>query len=110
MDKLTFKDYLATKEKLREAIKQTPVRQATYRLRKYCKFPVGETKELKEYIALKPKQDVIVEWHYADIDNPTAISMKFKDVDNVDCEKEYKAFWSDARLQKWLLRNTRELS
>lgn len=109
MEKLTFKDYLASKEKLREAIQQTPVRQATYRLRKYCKFPVGETKELKEYIALKPKQEVIVEWHYADIDNPTAISMSFKNVDGINLEQKFKAFWSDERLQKWLLRNTREV-
>ena len=42
MEKLTFKQYLESKSKLREAIKQTPVHKAEYVMRKYCKLPVGE--------------------------------------------------------------------
>ena len=109
MGKLTFKDYLASKEKLREAIAQTPIHKATYSLRKYCKFPVGESKEEKQFISLKPKHEVIVEWLYNDVDNPTAVSLTFENVDGVDGEEKFKAFWSDARLRKWLDRNTREI-
>jgi len=109
MEKLTFKEYLASKEKLREAIANTPVHKARYTLRKYCKFPVGESKEEKEFVSLKPKHEIIVEWLYQDPNNPTAVSMTFENVDGVDADKEYVAFWSDQRLQKWLLKNTREL-
>ena len=109
MDKLTFKQYLKSKDKLREAIKQTPIRKAEYVMRKYCKLPVGESKENKEYIALKPKHKLIVEWNYRDHNNPALISICFENVDGVDVIEEYSSFWSDDRFKKWLQRNTREL-
>ena len=109
MEKLTFKQYLASKEKLREAIASTPVRKARYSLRKYCKFPVGESKEEKNFISLKPKHEMVVEWLYTNPDNPTAVSLTFENVDGVNAEEEFVAFWSDERFQKWLLKNTREL-
>lgn len=106
--KLTFKQYLESKEKLREAVRNTPQRVAEYHVRKYCKLVVGESKEDKEYISLKPKHKILVEWLYADIDNPTIIGIKFDGVKNVDSDEEYDTFWSSERFQKWLLRNTRE--
>lgn len=109
MEKLTFKQYLASKDQLREAIKQTPVRKAEYVMRKYCKLPVGESKDDKQYIALKPKQHLIVEWNHRELENPDLMSICFKDVDEISNTEEFKSFWSDDRFKKWLLRNTREL-
>lgn len=109
MGKLTFKEYLASKEKLREAIENTPVRKARYSLRKYCKFPVGESKEEKTFISLKPKHELVVEWLYNDVDNPSVVSLTFENVNGVDPDEEFVAFWSDERFQKWLLKNTREV-
>jgi hypothetical protein len=109
MEKLTFKQYLESKEKLREAVKKTPVRKAEYVMRKYCKLPVGESKDDKEYIALKPKHKLIVEWHHRDLENPDLMSICFENVDGVSDKEEFKSFWSDERFKKWLLRNTREL-
>ncbi len=109
MEKLTFKQYLATKDQLREAIKQTPVRKAEYVMRKYCKLPVGESKDDKQYIALKPKHKLIVEWNHKELENPDLMSICFDDVEGVDKTEEFKSFWSDDRFKKWLLRNTREL-
>ncbi len=109
MEKLTFKQYLESKDKLREAIKQTPVHTAEYVMRKYCKLPVGESKEDKKYIALKPKHKLIVEWHYQDLYNPTLQSISFDDVDEVNADEKHSSFWSDERFKKWLLRNTREV-
>ena len=109
MEKLTFKQYLESKEKLREAIKQTPVRKAEYVMRKYVKLPVGESKDEKEYISLKPKHKVIVEWNYRDMDNPELVSIFFEDVEGVNPDEGHKSFWSDERFKKWLFRNTREL-
>jgi hypothetical protein len=109
MEKLTFKQYLDSKEKLREAIKNTPVRKAEYVMRKYCKLPVGESKDDKKYIALKPKHKLVVEWMHTDLENPDLVSICFEGIDDVDASEEFKSFWSDERFKKWLLRNTREL-
>lgn len=104
----TFKQYLESKEKLREAVKNTPQRVAEYSVRKYCKMPVGETKDSKEYVALKPKHKIIVEWLYADVDNPTPLNVKFEGIEDLDTDQEFSTFWSGQKLQKWLLRNARE--
>lgn len=109
MEKLTFKQYLDSKKRLREAIKQTPVRKAEYVMRKYCKLPVGESKDDKLYVALKPKHKLIIEWNYRDIDNPDLVSISFENVDGISNEEDFESFWSDERFKKWLLRNTREL-
>lgn len=104
----TFKQYLESKEKLREAVKNTPQRVAEYSVRKYCKFPVGDSKELKEYVSLKPKHKILVEWLYTDVDNPTPLTVKFEGSDSIDPDNEFQTFWSGTRLQKWLIRNARE--
>ena len=109
MEKLTFKQYLDSKQKLREAVKNTPVRKAEYIMRKYCKLPVGETKDEKQYIALKPKQKLVVEWNHRDLENPDLLSICFEGVEGVAEDEEFQSFWSDDRFKKWLLRNTREV-
>jgi hypothetical protein len=106
--KLTFKQYLDSKEKLREAVNRTPKRTAEYTVRKYCKLVVGESKEEKEYVNLKPKHKIFVEWLYENTDNPTILSIKFDGVKDVPTNEERKSLWQGERLLKWLLRNTRE--
>lgn len=108
MDKLTFKEYLESKEKLREALRNTPQRDAEYVVRKYCKLVVGESKEVKEYVALKPNQKILVEWVYNNLDNPTVVGIRFDGVRDIDSEDEFLTYWDGIKLQKWLLRNTRE--
>ena len=110
MDKLTFAQYLESKEQLREAIKETPVQEVRYAVRKYCKIPLGESKETKEYISLKPKQDVIVKWLYENVEDPTPIEIR---VDGETVAEEYRdraweTFWTGERLDKWLSTNARE--
>jgi len=105
---LTFKEYLASKEKLREAIAKTPQRVATYSVRKYCKLILGETKEEKSQITLKPSQKITVEWLYESIDNPTPVKLNLTDVKDVDPEQNYETYWQGQKLMKWLARNARE--
>lgn len=107
-EKLTFIQYLESKEKLREAVLKTPKRTAIYEMRKYCKLVVGETKEEKQLIALKPTQKITVNFLYENIDNPTIINISFDGVKGVDAEEEYETFWDGAKLLKWLARNARE--
>lgn len=106
--KLTFKDYLESKEKLREAVSKTPQRTASYNVRKYCKLIVGESKEAKDQVALKPNHKIVVEWLYTDVDNPTIVSMTFEGVKEVEPDQEYATYWEGSKLMKWLNRNTTE--
>jgi hypothetical protein len=106
MTTLSFKQYLESKEKLLEAIKNTPVRTVEYTVKKYCKFGIGEDKESRDFISLKPKQTLVVEWKYTNIDNPTPIAVLFEDVDGVDCITKFKPFLSGDKLKKWLSKNT----
>ena len=107
-DKLTFKEYLDSKQRLREAVAKVPNRTAMYTVRKYCKLPIGETKEEKQYINLKPKQQIEVEWLYEDIDDPTIVAIRFVNVTNILNESKYSSFWAGKKLLKWLEKNTHE--
>lgn len=106
--KLTFKEYLDSKEKLREAVSKTPQRTASYTVRKYCKLIVGESKEAKNQVALKPNQNIIVEWLYTDVDNPTIVSITFEGVKEIEPDQQYDTYWDGSKLIKWLNRNATE--
>lgn len=105
---LTFKQYLDSKEKLREAVAKTPRRVASYNVRKYCKLIVGESKEEKSQVVLKPNQKITVDWLYEDIDNPTPVSIKFNGPKDIESDQQYETYWQGSKLLKWLVRNTRE--
>ena len=104
MHKLTFKEYMASKDKLRQAIAETPVVSTTYMVKKYCKIRIGESKDNREEIALKPKQRVIVEWRYDDIKNPEPESIILDDIS----PEEREVYWTGAKLRSWLSKNAVE--
>lgn len=108
MKKLTFKEYLESKEQLREALLQTPVVTKEYEVRKYCSIAIGESDDDKRVIGLKPKHRLIVEWRYDDVHNPAPQWIKFKDVKGFEETEEHAPYWSNQKLQKWLTRHTKE--
>jgi len=108
MHKLSFKEYLDSKQKLREAIEKTPRRTGQYSVRKYCKLIIGESKEDKSQITLKPNQKISVDWLYEDIDNPTPVGIKFDGIDDIDNSQSFETYWQGKKLLKWLARNARE--
>lgn len=109
MNKPTFKQYLESKEQLRNAIANTPVAISEYEVVHYCSLFLGEYEEDKITVNLKPKQRVIVEWQYDDIKTPTPLSIKIEGVESIDESEEFQTFWSNNKIQKWLLRHTRGL-
>ncbi len=104
MDTLTFKNYLDSKAKLREAIMKTPIASSSYRVKRYCKIRIGETRNNREEVALKPKQTIIVEWRYDDIDNPEPNSIILESVDS----GSKPVYWSGQKLKSWLSKNAIE--
>lgn len=105
--KITFKEYLASKEALREAIKQTPKQTSSYTIARYCNFVLGESKEDRSSVSLKPNHVLTIEWLYEDIDNPTATSVSFDGVTGIDPITEMIPAWTDQKIKKWLIRNTK---
>ena len=95
---------MASKEKLRQAIQETPVASSTYVVRKYCKIRVGESRDKRYEVALKPKQHIIVEWRYDDIKNPEPESIVFDD----ESPNEHEVYWTGAKLTEWLSKNAVE--
>lgn len=108
MVKLSFKQYLDSKEQLRNAVANTPISVIEYEVRKYCTLAVGELEEDKVVVGLKPKQRIVVEWYYDDIDNPTPTSIQFVGLSNIDENEKQSTFWSGTKLRKWLNRHTTE--
>ena len=107
--KLTFKDYMQSKEKLLEAAENnTPEQTVNYSVRKYCKLVIGESKQDKIYVPLKPKHQVSVKWLYEDLENPTPVEILFNGVSDVPTAEGFATFWEGEKLRKWLDRNTHE--
>ena len=107
MEKLTFKEYIESKQQLIEAIESCPERTAVYNIRKYCKLPIGEGKEDNQQLTLKPKQKLIVKWKYFS-KTPDVTSIQVTDPKNPISEDTVSTFWKSERLIKWLSRNTSE--
>jgi hypothetical protein len=105
--KQTFKQYLESKEQLMRAIENVPVTIVEYEVRKYCTIVVGEDVDSSTVIQLKPKQKIIVKWIYENPLSPSVDHVKI-DTGNMLTEDEHSIFWSSEKLQKWLIRHTRE--
>lgn len=108
VERLTFKQYLDSKNQLLKAIENTPVTIVEYEVKNYCTLTLGESEEDKTSISLKPKQRVIVEWHYTNINNPTPEYVRLEGVKGTDEDEKHDVFWSGTKLTKWLMRHTRK--
>lgn len=107
--KLTFVQYLHSKDQLRSAAGNIPQQTVEYVVQKYCKVPVGESKEDREHISLKPTQRVLVDWLYEDPENPTPLNIKFDGPESILPDEERTASWNGQRLLKWLTNNTKQV-
>jgi len=107
MKKLSFKEYLDSKQKLLLALKETPVQTITYSVKKYCTLIVGE-KDDKQYVSLKPSQQLVVEWRYNNVyAPPIPVNIQLKESKAAE-QSNYCTFWAGTRLQKWLRKNAEE--
>ncbi len=112
MKTLSFKEYLNSKDQLYDAIKKDPIHEATYEVYKYCRIVVGDTKELREYHNLKPKQLVTIRWQYTNIEElPDPIGIDLPHLsESTKPDVVFTTYQTGERLMKWLNTNTKELS
>ena len=106
--KLSFKEYLDSKKRLLEVINVTPIQRSTYEISKYCKLVLHED-EVKQTVLLKPGHQLVVEWRYDHLDDPTPISIIIEDVkkSQMPTDVEYSTHWTGKKLQSWILKNTK---
>lgn len=105
-EKLTFKQfYEQSKAQLVEAANNVPVSHTTYVIKRYCKLPILVENE-KEFISLKPKQRLVVEWEYRDQTNPTPLSVSISEL----TDNSQEPTWNGTKLSSWLSKNTFEES
>lgn len=110
MTKLSFKDYYKlSKQQLVEAAKQTPSVVNNYNVRSYCKLPLLNDNSEEVMITLKPKQKVLVNWLYEDINNPTCVSISFDGVKELESYISFKTNWKTKKMIEWLNKNTNKL-
>jgi hypothetical protein len=109
--KLTFKEYLDSKNRLLEAIQKSPVQRSVYDISRYCKLAVYGEDDSKITLLLKPKQQVVVEWKYEDVNDPTPVHIRFEDEKNPTLnETDYFTNWKGSKLKSWLSKNTNEVT
>lgn len=108
MERLTFKQYLDSKEQLLKAIENTPKAVYEYEVKKYCSLTLGETEEEKRLVGLKPKNRVVVEWRYDSIVDPTPETIRILGPKEIDEDEKFATFWSGSKLAKWLSRHAKQ--
>jgi len=99
VENISFKDYLLTKARLKEALEETPFKIAKYKVTKYCKL---ELLEVEEPLSLKPSNELIIEWVYADVNAPTIERVVFITKESSQIVKVKR---DSHKFAKWLATN-----
>lgn len=108
MKKLSFKEYLESKDKLLKSLENEPHYSSTYSITRYCRLSI-ERDSKKELINLKPGHKLIIEWHRKSEELlPEAMNILFENVRGLEPLKKYKSLNHKPSLIKWLSRNSFE--
>lgn len=103
--KLTFKEYLESKEKLKKSVERIPEQTIIYTISKYIRLPVGESKDDKTLISLKPRDRIHIHLIHEQLNSPIVKSIMFEGVTGIDDTQKYNIYWSAQKLLYWLTRN-----
>lgn len=103
MQKISFKQYFESKQRLKAAGEDCPKYFQEYVVSKYCKLPLLEdiNSEEKVYVALKPKDKVEIFWEVTDLVHPIPRYVKIISEEVVE-DKKFFFSWNLMRVNKWL--------
>lgn len=106
-EKITFKEYIQSKQKLVEKAKEVCLIEEELVVNKYCKLPtfIIKSKLCEEELKLKPNDVIICQ--QIQRNNTNTIRCFFvaeKDKSLSDCS--YFPKWNQQKLQKWIVKNT----
>lgn len=104
MHRLTFKEYVESKNKLLLAGEECPRITLEYEITKYCKIPVTESPddETKLQVSLKPKDTIEVLWEHNDPSYPTPRNIVLTSEGN----KKVYPCWNNKKVLKWVQNNS----
>lgn len=105
--RLSFKEYIDSKHKLKTAGDDYPRYFLMYEVSKYCKIPVTENvdDEEKVYVSLKPKDKLSILWEKIDFVRATPKYILLKEN---GIEKKYYLTWNILKFSNWLKTSTFE--
>ena len=103
MQKISFKQYYESKQKLKAAGEDCPKYFKEYTINKYLKLPLLEEvdSEEKVYLALKPKDKLQIFWEVSDLVNPIPRYVRIISEEVLD-DKKYYFSWTLPKINKWL--------
>lgn len=101
MKKLSFKEYYNSKEQLLRASNNLPRVISEHVVKKYCKVPLMDDANNKDYVALKPKDTIKILWEFHDIKNPQVKSITIN-------ETKYSPCWDNDKVKRWIDQTTLE--
>lgn len=103
MDKISFKQYYDSKQKLKAAGEDCPRYFKEYVVNKYCKLPLLEdiSAEDKIYLSLKPNDKIKIFWEVTDLVNPVPRYIHILNEELLE-DKKYFFSWNLMKINKWL--------
>lgn len=107
--KITFKEYVESKDALRKAVENTPIRESVFEVVKYCKLPVL-SESLANEISLKPKHKIHVVLEYISFDNPIIKSVNLLNVSNINTHADISVSIPGKKFVKWIDKNTKDIT
>lgn len=102
---MSFAEYVQTKQQLRESISKTPIYKQQYSVFKYCRLPLGESRDDSTHVNCKPKHVIEVTWRYISED----VSPELVSICVPHAEFDGNTYQTSDNMRKWLKGNTREL-
>jgi hypothetical protein len=104
--KLTFSEYLKSKETLRGIVARDPKIVKEYVVNAYNKLGVKLNDQTVQ-ILVKPNQKLIVEWLYDLSDEePSITSIRIVGHKTYNEDVTFTSSWSGNRLKKWIMKHT----
>lgn len=95
-------EYLESKDQLRSFLKNPPIVNNQYKVKRFCKLSTGSNLKEKYINCLKPGEEIKVKWNYEDINNPVCETIKIND-------NEHTVYWKSGKFSDWLQKNTRKI-
>lgn len=112
IDVQSFSEYYQSKERLKEAAEQCSRIYSHYDMRKYCKVPVttdlNESINDKQYISLKPGDEVKILWEYEFSGDTFPIAKNVSIKESTGEEHTYFFCWGNKKIINWVFKNTHE--
>lgn len=109
-DKINFKQYLeSVKSELREAMDSSPqLLEDTHIVQSHCKIRVGEDKDSRETLLLRPSEKLRIFSHILEDNTKIPSHLIVEQSKKLDDNHQYPLYWSNKKITEWLNKHTKK--